>query len=138
MRAFLLTAKLCTTNWRSFVSWMAVGPLLCVFYGVGSGPNTARGWAILLVIGLLLGAFIGALVVVNDCREKKNKSLTKLDREIRELTERELNLVFMVVGAVVGMSAAHALDAPPAGYLIGAVLIGLLGLARRKILQIIP
>lgn len=117
---------------------MAVGPLLFVVYGAGSGPNAGRGWTVLLGIGLLLGAFIAALVAVNNCRGKKNQSLTQLERDVRSLTERELNLVFVIGGALVGGLFALALDTPLIGYPICAILIALLGLARRQISQIIP
>ena len=117
---------------------MAVGPLLFVAYGVGSGPMSGGGWTTLLAMGLLLGAFIAALVTVNSCREKKNKSLTQLELDVRGLTERELSLVFVLIGAIVGVLFARVLDTPLMGYPICAFLFALVGLARRQILQIAP
>jgi hypothetical protein len=96
-------------------SHFGLGRLFFVLYGAGSFPITARGWATWLVKGLLLGVFIGALTVVNNCREKKKRSLTELEREVRSSAERELNQVFVVIGAALGASIAYALDTPQAG-----------------------
>lgn len=138
MRTLFLVAKLCSTNSRAFVVWAALGPLTFLFFGLGGMPGSARGWGGLLIIGLLFGAFIAAIETVNDCREKKNQTLTSLERDIRGLSERSLNLLFAMIGASIGALLALVLDLPPAGYAISAAVLGLLGLGRRHISRILP
>lgn len=138
MHTLRLIVRLCLTNFRSFAYWIPVGPLLFFFYGFGSGPVPMHGWIRLFAMGLLPGLFIAAIMTVNECREKKNRSLKKLEREIRSLTDGKLNLAFAVNGAMVGFLCALILGTPPIGYAIGAILLALLGLSRKHIAKIIP
>ncbi len=129
MNTFRLVARLCLTNFRSFAYWIPLGPVMVIFYGIGSGPVPLQGWIRLIAIGFLLGFFIAAIITVNECREKKNKSLKKLELEIRRLTEGELNLTFAATGAIVGLLIALILSTPPIGYAVCAILLALFGLA---------
>jgi hypothetical protein len=138
MRAFPLIARLCIENWKTFVSWMLVGPLFFVCYGASSYPGSESAWATLLAIGLILGAFIAALLQVNSTRSKRNKSLKAIEIETRNLAERELHIAFSIVGVAFGTLIAKLLTLPPIGYLICVVLLIVLGLSRTVIEQIIP
>jgi predicted histidine transporter YuiF (NhaC family) len=107
-------------------------------YGSGSGTTTASAWRSLIAISLLFGAFVGVMIQVTKRRDKRNKSLDRIDQDIRRITERELHVVFCFVGAILGILIARLLWLPPIGYLICVVLLVLLGLSRSKVEQIIP
>jgi uncharacterized protein YacL len=138
MRAIAAIGRLCTCDWKQIASWALAGPLLFVVYGTGSGTTHVSPWANLIAIGLLLGAFVGVLIQVSRRRSKKNKSLKPIDHKVRNLTERELHVVFSSVGAILGILIARLLWLPTVGYLFCVILLVLLGLSRTKVEQLIP
>ena len=138
MRTLLLIAKLCASQPRALIPYLVLGPIVILFFGLGTAPGSAREWANFLAVGLLLGTFIAAIESVNHCREKKNRSLKPMERDIRELSDRHFNSVFAIVGAFLGGLFAFILDTPPVGYAIAATIVGLLGLSRRHVSRIFP
>jgi len=138
MRAFSAIGRLCFAEWKDVLFWALLGPLLFVVYGAGSGTGDASAWAALVAVGVLFGAFVGALIQVGERRGKKNQSLQPLDHDVRNLSERELHVAFSLTGAALGILFALLLSLPPIGYPICAGMLVLIGLSRPKIEQLIP
>ena len=138
MHVFLAVGRLCLKNWRKVIAWASYGLLIPVLYGVGSGMPDAEGLAALFVVGATFGIFVGVLVQVNESRGKKNQSLKSIDRDVRNLSERELHIAFSILGALIGVLVAELFALPFVGYVISAAFFALIGLSRRIVEEIMP
>ncbi len=138
MHVFLATGRLCLENWKKLIPWVIYGPLLFVFYGAGSGMGNSTNWGVLIAIGVIFGVYVGILVQINGSRVKKNKSLKKIDRDVRNLSECDLHIAFIILGALFGIFIARLLTLPLVGYAICAAILISIGLSRRVIEKILP
>jgi hypothetical protein len=137
MRVYLAIGCLCFKNWKNLVPWALGGPLVILAYGTGSTAGGSLNWAAFIASGAIFGAFIGSLMQVNESRKKKNQSLKKLDRDIRNLSERELHVAFSVLGTISGVLFAGLLQLPLVGYPICTALFLLLALSRNTIEKVL-
>ena len=137
MHVYLAIGRLCFKNWKKLVPWALGGPLVIFLYGTGSGAGGSLNWATFIASGAIFGAFIGSLIQVNESR-KKNQSLKKLDRDIKDLSERELHVAFSILGTISGVLFAGLLQLPLVGYPICTALFLLLALSRNTIEKVLP
>jgi hypothetical protein len=138
MHVFLAVGRLCLRNWKKVIAWALYGLLLPVLYGVGSGMPDAAGLAALFVVGATFGIFVGVLVQVNESRGKKNQSLKPIDRDVRNLSERELHIAFSIIGSLIGILVAGMFALPLLGYAISVALFIMIGLSRKSLDKILP
>jgi hypothetical protein len=138
MHVLLAIGRLCLKNWKKLIPWALFGPLVIVLYGTGSGTGGSLNWGTFITSGVIFGAFIGMLIQVNESRGKKNQSLKMIDRDIRNLSERELHIAFSVLGALLGVLIARLLELTLVAYPICAALFVLLALSRNSIEKVLP
>ena len=138
MCAVKAIGRLCRERWKKILIWALCGPVTFLVYGAGSGAGETSGWGWLFAVGLASGALVGIALQVSEVRSKKNQSLTPLDHEIREFSERELHAFFAVLGIVLALMLGRTFDFTPLGYVACTVAFTLLGVLRNKIEQLIP
>ena len=138
MHVFLAVGRLCLRNWKKIIAWAPYGLVLPVLYGVGSGMPDAAGLVALFVVGATFGIFVGVLVQVNESRGKKNQSLKSIDRDVRNLSERELHIAISILGSLIGVLVAAMFALPLLGYAISVAFFIMIGLARKSLDKILP
>ena len=138
MHVFLAVGRLCLRNWKKIIAWAPYGLVLPVLYGVGSGMPDAAGLVALFVVGATFGIFVGVLVQVNESRGKKNQSLKSIDRDVRNLSERELHIAISILGSLIGVLVAAMFALPLLGYAISVAFFIMIGLARKYLDKILP
>jgi len=138
MHVLLTIGRLCLENWKKLIPWALYGPLLIVVYGAGSGTGESLNWGTLTATGVIFGIFVGILIQVSASRGKKNRSLKTTDRDVRNLSERDLHIAFIILGALFGVFIARLLMLPLVGYAICAAILISIGLSRRVIEKILP
>jgi hypothetical protein len=138
MHVYLAIGHLCLKNWKQLILWGLAGPLVIFLHGTGNGSSASFSWGMFIASGAIFGVFLGSLMQVNESRKKKNQSLKTLDRDIRNLTERELHVAFSVLGIISGLLFASLLQLPLVGYLICTAIFLFFALSRNMIEKVLP
>ena len=118
--------------------WALGGPLVIFLYGIGSNNGGSLNWGVFIGSGVILGVFVGSLVLVDESRKKKNQSLKMIDRDIKNLSERQLHVAFGVLGIISGVLIAGLLQVGLVGYLICTAFFLLLAFSRNIIEKVLP
>ena len=138
MHVYLAIGRLCLKNWKKLILWGLAGPLVISLYGTGSSTGGSFSWGTFIASGAIFGVFIGSLMQVNESRKKKNQSLKRLDRDIKNLSERELHAAFSVLGIISGVLFAGLLQLSLVGYLICTAIFLFFALSRNTIEKVLP
>jgi hypothetical protein len=138
MHVYLAIGRLCLKNWKKLMLWGLAGPLVIFWYGTGSGTGASFSWGTFIASGAIFGIFIGSLMQVTESRRKKNQSLKMIDRDIKNLSERELHVAFSILGIISGVLFAGSLQLPLVGYPICTAIFLFFALSRNTIERVLP
>ena len=146
MRVFSAVGRLCLKKWKKLGPYALYGLLIFVvlpagghiFGAVGNHRGEESHWSALVATAIIFGVFVGILDLVNESRGKKNQSLKSIDRDVRNLSERELHIAFSLIGSLIGVLVAGMFALPLLGYAISVAFFIMIGLSRKSLDKILP
>ena len=141
MHVFSAVGRLFLKNWKKLGPWALYGLIVFAvfgFVGISGHGGEQTHWVAWVTTAIIFGVYVGILDQVNESRGKKNQSLKSIDRDVRNLSERELHIAFSILGTLIGVLVAGMFALPLLGYAISVAFFIMIGLARKSLDKILP